>query len=105
MIFECLSLFVIILVCVRVKPAVLSFLSNPESSWLVSLLCWCRCFGLSQLSLIMFCVYKAQSVPTHYAFLLLVLLFLHLLVTKGSPLGDTLSLTCEASVGESGSNN
>ena len=25
--------------------------------------------------------------------------------TKGSPLGDTLSLTCEASVGESGSNN
>ena len=26
-------------------------------------------------------------------------------VTKGSPLGDTLSLTCEASVGESGSNN
>ena len=25
-------------------------------------------------------------------------------VTKGSPLGDTLSLTCEASVGESGSN-
>ena len=26
-------------------------------------------------------------------------------VTKGSPLGDTLSLSCEASVGESGSNN
>ena len=26
-------------------------------------------------------------------------------ITKGSPLGDTLSLTCEASVGESGSNN
>ena len=27
------------------------------------------------------------------------------LVTKGSPLGDTLSLSCEASVGTSGSNN
>ena len=27
------------------------------------------------------------------------------IITKGSPLGDTLSLTCEASVGESGSNN
>ena len=27
------------------------------------------------------------------------------LVTKGIPLGDTLSLTCEASVGESGSKN
>ena len=26
-------------------------------------------------------------------------------VTKGSPLGDTLSLSCEASVGASGSNN
>ena len=26
-------------------------------------------------------------------------------VTKGSPLGDTLSLSCEASVGTSGSNN
>ena len=28
-----------------------------------------------------------------------------LLITKGSPLGDTLSLSCEASVGTSGSNN
>ena len=27
------------------------------------------------------------------------------LFTKGSPLGDTLSLSCEASVGKSGSNN
>ena len=27
------------------------------------------------------------------------------IVTKGSPLGDTLSLSCEASVGTSGSNN
>ena len=27
------------------------------------------------------------------------------LFTKGSPLGDTLSLSCEASVGTSGSNN
>ena len=27
------------------------------------------------------------------------------LITKGSPLGDTLSLSCEASVGTSGSNN
>ena len=26
-------------------------------------------------------------------------------ITKGSPLGDTLSLSCEASVGTSGSNN
>ena len=26
-------------------------------------------------------------------------------ITKGSPLGDTLSLSCEASVGASGSNN
>ena len=30
--------------------------------------------------------------------------FVHI-VTKGSPLGDTLSLSCEASVGTSGSNN
>ena len=28
-----------------------------------------------------------------------------LYITKGSPLGDTLSLSCEASVGTSGSNN
>ena len=27
------------------------------------------------------------------------------LITKGSPFGDTLSLSCEASVGTSGSNN
>ena len=33
------------------------------------------------------------------------LLYLPKLFTKGSPLGDTLSLSCEASVGTSGSNN
>ena len=30
---------------------------------------------------------------------------LYIYITKGSPSGDTLSLSCEASVGTSGSNN
>ena len=45
------------------------------------------------------------SATSMYQTSLAIIASLCAVVTKGSPLGDTLSLSCEASVGTSGSNN